>query len=74
MKGTLEIQGMMCEKCQEKVKQALEALDFTSNCIVDLEAKTATVDIIGTPSMDMLTDMNKAVTAAGFKVAAARMG
>lgn len=73
MKGIMEIKGMMCEKCQAKVTQALSNLEFASNCNVDLEKGTATVEISGTPTMDMLSDMNKAVTDAGFKVVAARI-
>lgn len=45
MEKKLEINGMMCPRCQARVEKTLSALDGVSSCKVDLTAKTATVTL-----------------------------
>lgn len=44
MKKKILIEGMMCEHCVGHVKEALTALEGSSNVEVNLEGKYATVD------------------------------
>ena len=45
MEKTLEINGMMCPRCQARVEKTLSALEGVTSCTVDLAAKTATVTL-----------------------------
>lgn len=61
---TLKINGMMCPMCKKHVEEALNAFEGVQ-AVVDLDAKTATVNHPDTISADELAD---AVVKAGYKV------
>lgn len=65
MTKTLTIEGMMCGHCTGRVQKALEALEGVSSVTMALEAKTATVELAGEVSDEVLT---KAVDEAGYQV------
>ena len=65
MEITLKIEGMMCEHCRERVKNALEALPQVLNVIISLEAGTAVVQTKWGTDIETL---KKAVEDAGYKV------
>ena len=44
---TLNIEGMMCEHCEKRIKKALEALDFIENADVSHQTGTASVTLKG---------------------------
>lgn len=64
MKKTMIIDGMSCEHCSGRVEAALNALDGVT-AKVDLQAKTATVELSKEVSDEVL---KKAVTDAGYEV------
>lgn len=64
-KKNMEIEGMMCEHCQARVKEALEKVDGVDSAEVSHEAGTAVVSLSGAVSDDALT---AAVTDAGYEV------
>ncbi len=69
MEKTMEITGMMCEHCEKRVKDALEAVDGVTAAQVSHEAGTAVV------SMDRDVDddvLRKAVEEADYEVTAIR--
>ncbi len=69
MKKTLVIEGMSCPHCSRAVEKALGALPGVTSAVVDLAAKTATVEAENTVEDAQLT---KAVTDAGYEVTAIR--
>ncbi len=69
MEKTIEIEGMMCEKCEQHVKNALEAIDGVSSAQASHEKGIATVTLSGKVEDDALI---KAVEGADYKVTAIR--
>jgi len=65
MTKTLKIEGMSCMHCVGAVTKALGAINGLSDAKVDLEGKTATVEMSGTVTDDML---RAAVEEAGFEL------
>ena len=65
MKKTMNIEGMMCIHCQNRVKKALEALDGVAAADVSFEAGTAIVDMTDDVDDAVLT---KAVEDEDYKV------
>ena len=65
MTKVMTIEGMMCQHCQARVEQALLAVKGVKGVVIDLEAKTATVE-----AGLLVTDktLTQAVTAAGYQV------
>ncbi len=61
----VSIEGMKCENCARKVRKALEGIDGVVGTKVDLDAKTAVIDL----SYDVENNVIKnAVERAGFSV------
>ena len=67
MTKTLDIQGMMCEHCEARVKKALEALDAVEEAKVSHESGTAVVTL-KTPAEDDV--LKKAVEDQDYQVLA----
>lgn len=65
MTKVMTIEGMMCGHCTGRVQKALEAVEGVSTVSMNLEAKTATVELSAEVSDDALT---AAVTEAGYEV------
>lgn len=65
MKKTMKIEGMSCSHCSTAVKKALEKLDGVTDVNVDLENKTATVDLSASVADGILA---RAVEDAGYEV------
>ena len=65
MTKTLKIEGMSCMHCVGAVTKALKAVGGVNSVDVDLESKSATVEIVGTVTDKVLCD---AVEEAGFQV------
>lgn len=65
MTKTLKIEGMSCMHCVGAVTKTLKALGGVSDVAVDLESKSATVEINGTVTDKVLRD---AVEETGFQV------
>ena len=64
MEVTLNVEGLMCPKCEARVKKALEALAGVESAVADRTTGTA---VIKGESLD--TDVLKAaVEEAGYKV------
>ncbi|MBR1635556.1 MAG: heavy metal translocating P-type ATPase [Lachnospiraceae bacterium] len=61
----MKIEGMMCEHCQARVKEALEKVDGVRSAEVSHEAGTAVVSFDGAVTDEALT---AAVTDAGYEV------
>ena len=68
MTKTMTIEGMSCGHCSARVEKALNALEGVT-ATVDLESKTAAVQISGDVSDDALTN---AVVEAGYEVTGIR--
>ena len=64
-KKNMEIEGMMCEHCQARVKEALEKVDGVDTAEVSHEAGTAVVSLSGAVTDEALT---AAVKDAGYEV------
>ncbi len=64
---TIEISGMMCEHCENRVKKALEAIDGVSSAEVSHEKGTAVVSLDGSVEDETL---KKAVEDADYEVTA----
>ncbi|MBR3358228.1 MAG: cation transporter [Solobacterium sp.] len=45
MKKTLNVEGMMCEHCEARVKKALEKVDGVKCAVADKDAGTAVVEL-----------------------------
>jgi Cu+-exporting ATPase len=65
MKKIVRIEGMSCNHCSMAVEKALKKLDGVTDATVDLEGKTATIDMSDFVLDDILI---KAVEDAGYKV------
>lgn len=65
MTKTLKIEGMSCMHCVGAVTKALKAVGGVNSVEVDLESKSATVEIAGTVTDKVLCD---AVEESGFQV------
>ena len=65
MKKVLNIEGMRCPHCSSNVEKALKGIAGVSSAVVDLAAKTATVEADASVSDEALT---KAVDDLGFEV------
>ena len=61
----IKVEGMMCEHCEKRVKDCLEALDEIDIAVSDY--KTDTVKLTLNSSID-LKKIKKAVTSAGYKM------
>ena len=61
---TLAVEGMMCKNCVAHVQKALEGVKSVTAVSVDLESKTATVEVPASISGETLI---AAVTAAGYE-------
>ena len=64
MEVTLKVDGMMCSKCEGRVKKALEAVPGVENAVADRTAGTAVVTGEG---LDAAV-LRAAVTEAGYDV------
>ena len=69
MVKVLDVEGMMCGKCQAHVQKALEGIAGVTEVEVNLENKTATVTMENEIAEETLTD---AVTEAGYEVKGCR--
>lgn len=65
MKKTMKIEGMMCIRCEARVKKALEALEGVAEAKPDHDAGIAEVTLSG-PVDDAL--LKETVEAQGFTV------
>ena len=65
MTKTLNVEGMMCEHCEARVKKALEAISGVENAVADHNANTAVVTLSTEVSDDVLI---KAVEDQDYKV------
>lgn len=59
MQKVLTIEGMMCGHCQASVEKALSAVEGVAKCTVNLEAKTATVELDKEVDSDVLMNTVK---------------
>ena len=69
MVKVLDVEGMMCAKCQAHVQKALEGIAGVSAVEVSLEDKTARVTIESNIADEKLAE---AVTEAGYEVKGCR--
>ena len=69
MVKVLDVEGMMCGKCQAHVQKALEGIAGVTEVEVSLENKTATVTMENEIAEETLTN---AVTEAGYEVRGCR--
>ena len=65
MTKTLEVEGMMCEHCEARVKKALEAVNGVESAVADHNANTAVVTLSADVADDVL---RKAVEDQDYKV------
>ncbi|MDF2676224.1 MAG: Lead, cadmium, zinc and mercury transporting ATPase [Bacillota bacterium] len=65
MKKVLIVEGMSCGHCKAAVEKALKAVDGVENAIVNLEQKSAEVELAKEVSNEILTN---AVVDAGYEV------
>ena len=65
MKKTLTIEGMMCQHCVRHVTNALQGVNGVSAVAVDLDKKTAVVELNEAVENEALIS---AVTEAGYEV------
>ncbi len=65
MTKTLQVEGMMCEHCEARVKKALEAVAGVENAVADHNANTAVVTLSAEVADDVL---RKAVEDQDYKV------
>lgn len=65
MTKVMTIEGMMCGHCTGRVQKALEAVEGVKTVTMSLENKTATLELAGEVSDDVLT---AAVNEAGYEV------
>ena len=56
MEKTLDVEGMMCEKCVAHVKKALEGIDQVESADVSLEDNCATVHLNSDVADQVLID------------------
>lgn len=69
MTRVILIEGMMCSHCTGRVQKALEALEGVASVTMNLEQKSATVELTGEVSEASLIS---AVKDAGYEVTAVR--
>lgn len=69
MKKVLVVDGMMCAHCQGRVESVLNAIKGVKSAAVNLEAKTATVELSESVGDDVLS---AAVSGAGYPVLSIR--
>lgn len=62
-----DIEGMMCEHCEKRVRKAIMALDGVESAVTDYKAGTASVKLSGAVTDDAIIS---AVTEAGYTVKA----
>ena len=69
MKKELLVDGMMCGHCKARVESVLRGIAGVSSAVVDLEAKTATVEL-----SEPVTDeaLRQPVSDAGYPVLSIR--
>ncbi|MCO6523909.1 MAG: heavy metal translocating P-type ATPase [Candidatus Schmidhempelia sp.] len=65
MKKQINIEGMTCQHCCERVKKALNSIPGVIEVVIDLSAKSATVNINEDVTMEALTT---AITEVGYEV------
>lgn len=65
MKKVMHVEGMMCPRCEARVKKALEALDFVESALPEREHSRVTVTLSAPGSDAVLT---QTVTDAGYQV------
>ncbi len=65
MTKTMIIEGMACGHCTARVQKALEAVDGVASVVMNLEEKSAVIELSGSPSEEELRDT---VTEAGYEV------
>jgi copper chaperone CopZ len=65
-KAVLRVDGMTCSHCKMAVEKALKNVPGVSGAVVDLAAKTATVDY--EPGRATPAGLEEAVVAAGYSV------
>ena len=63
METVIEVAGMMCSHCKERVESVCKAIPGVQNAVVDLQAKTVT--IIGNADIALV---KKSITDAGYQV------
>lgn len=68
-KLTLDVEGMMCEHCENRVKQALEAVEGVVSATASRDSGTAVVETSGPVDPEAL---RAAVEAQDYKVLAVR--
>ena len=64
MKQTVHIKGIMCPRCEMRVKKALEALPFVTEALASHETGTAEITIQGSCNTEAV---KTAVTEAGYE-------
>jgi copper chaperone CopZ len=62
----INVNGMHCPKCAEKVKKAVLAVKLVKDAVVDLDGKTVTVTALERVDVKAV---KAAIAAAGFEVA-----
>jgi Cu+-exporting ATPase len=67
MMKKLTIEGMTCMHCVGRVEEALKNVDGVSSVMVDLESKTAVINVDTSVDEKVLSDV---VTEAGYTVTA----
>lgn len=65
MEKIMHVEGMMCPRCEARVKKALEALDFVESALPDREHACVTVTLSATGSDAVLI---QTVVDAGYTV------
>eukprot|EP00793_Prasinoderma_coloniale_P000463 PRCOL_00005448-RA len=63
---------MMCDGCSSSVTKALESVEGVASVAVDLEAKTATVELTADAAEGIADKLIDAVSGAGFDAALAQ--
>ena len=63
METVIEVAGMMCSHCKERVESVCKAIPGVQNAVVDLQAKTVT--IIGNADIALV---KKSIMDAGYQV------
>jgi len=65
MKKVLTIDGMMCNHCKMNVEKALSGIPGVVSAVVDLGAKTATVELSGNVSDE---EFNRVISESGYTI------
>ncbi len=64
IRKTIQIDGMSCAHCKARVENALQKVDGVSSVVVDLETKSADLELSKAVDNKILTD---AITDAGYE-------